>query len=130
MEVDIKMPDVYEEFDQIRRKHGIRNFGCKFVKRNYAFEVPGVPAESDYLKVVYGFDRMNLSFLFISAYFAEPSLPADLKGQTFSRVFGTGTSALELLILKRKLMGPCWVKIEKAQLSAAAVRPTLLEAVF
>jgi predicted RNA-binding protein Jag len=62
MEIDIEMQDVYDEFDQIRRKHGIRDFGCKFVKRNYAFEVPGVPAESDYLKVVYSFDRTLFMF--------------------------------------------------------------------
>jgi hypothetical protein len=32
----------------------------KWVKRNYAFGVEGIPnGESDYLKVIYGFDRAS-----------------------------------------------------------------------
>jgi DNA polymerase alpha subunit A len=31
------------------------------------------------------------------------------------------TNALELLILKRKLMGPCWIKIEDASMSSAGI---------
>jgi len=47
-----------------------------------------------------------------------PVLPSDLSGKTFSRVFGTNTSALELFILKRKLMGPCWLVIKNCRESS------------
>jgi DNA polymerase alpha subunit A len=53
------------------------------------------------MKVTYGFD--------------EPQLPATLKaGRTFSHLFGANTSALELLLLKRKMMGPAWLRIKPA----------------
>ncbi|KAJ1666489.1 DNA-directed DNA polymerase alpha catalytic subunit pol1 [Coemansia sp. RSA 1646] len=92
--------DVHREFDTIAPKHGVRKFACKPVERKYAFEVLGVPASAEYLKVVYGFD--------------QPQLPAELSGQTFTHAFGTTYSALELFLLKRRMMGPCWVAIRNA----------------
>ncbi|ORZ34703.1 hypothetical protein BCR44DRAFT_33527 [Catenaria anguillulae PL171] len=99
--------DVYQEFDQIRRHNRISKFASKFVERNYAFEVPDVPRTEQWMKVCYGYD--------------EPGLPADLQGETFSHVFGTGTSPLEMLVLKRKLMGPCWIEIANAQVGPPSV---------
>ncbi|CAO1616593.1 unnamed protein product [Parajaminaea phylloscopi] len=90
--------DIYDEFDELKSKHGIKNFLGKTVTRSYAFELPGVPATGTYLKVKYGFD--------------EPALPSDLQGKTFSHAFGTQTSAMELFLIKRKIMGPCWLRIE------------------
>ncbi|CAG8582995.1 2831_t:CDS:10, partial [Diversispora eburnea] len=43
-----------------------------------------------------------------------PSLPSDLSGKTFSHVFGTQYSALELFLIKRKIRGPCWLEINNA----------------
>ncbi|KND02063.1 DNA polymerase (pol2) [Spizellomyces punctatus DAOM BR117] len=102
-DIEVEMPDVYSEFDALRKKYKISEFASAKVSRNYAFEIPGVPAESDYLKVVYPF--------------SQPALPAGLSGKSFSRMFGTNTSALELFILKRRLMGPCWVEIKDANLT-------------
>ena len=42
----------------------------------------------------------------------DDALPKDLTGQTFSAIFGTQSSALEMFILKRDLMGPSWLCIE------------------
>ncbi|KAI8907620.1 DNA polymerase family B-domain-containing protein [Powellomyces hirtus] len=106
-DIDVEMSDVYKEFDTLRRKHGIREYASATVSRSYAFEIPGIPAESDYQKVVYPY--------------SQPELPAKLSGRTFSRVFGTNTSALEQFILKRKLMGPCWVEIKNANLTNKSV---------
>jgi len=39
-------------------------------------------------------------------------LPNDLQGETFSHVFGTNTSALELFLLDRKIKGPCWLDVK------------------
>lgn len=94
--------DIYDEFDELREKHGIKNFLAKTVTRSYAFELPGVPASGQYLKVKYGFD--------------EPALPATFSGKTFSHAFGTQTSAMELFLIKRKIMGPCWLKVDSADL--------------
>jgi DNA polymerase alpha subunit A len=77
------------------------------VSRKYAFELADVPAESDYLKVVYPF--------------SEAELPLDPKGRTFSHIFGTKTRALEMFLLKSKLMGPSWIKINNPTSSGANV---------
>jgi DNA polymerase alpha subunit A len=55
------------------------------------------------------------SFIFKASY---PPLPIDLSGNTFSRVFGTNTSFLELLLLDQKIKGPCWLDIKSPQLSS------------
>ncbi|CEH17452.1 dna polymerase alpha catalytic subunit [Ceraceosorus bombacis] len=94
--------EVYDEFDNMRSKYGIKNFLAKWVTRKYAFEVPGVPVETEYLKIKYGFD--------------EPELPADISGATFSRAFGTATNAFELFVVKRGIMGPCWLNVRDAQI--------------
>lgn len=51
------LSDVYDDFDRIRKKAGIKSYKGKFVKRKYAFGEPDVPREeSQWMKVVYGFD--------------------------------------------------------------------------
>jgi DNA polymerase alpha subunit A len=67
-----KIPDmksVYEDFDRVRKKMGIEAWKGKFVKRMYAFGEPNVPREeSEWLKVVYGFDgNITLFASFLSA---------------------------------------------------------------
>lgn len=37
-------------------------------------------------------------------------------GRTYSRVFGTDTSFLELLLLDRKIKGPCWLDVINPEL--------------
>ncbi|KAI9099252.1 DNA polymerase family B-domain-containing protein [Phlyctochytrium arcticum] len=99
-DIEVEFSAVYREFDELRRKHNVKEFLSGTVSRQYAFELPGVPAESDYMKVIYPF--------------SQPEIPAKSTGRTFSRIFGAQSSALELFILKRKLMGPCWVNIRDA----------------
>jgi DNA polymerase alpha subunit A len=49
--------DVYQDFDQFRRKAGIEEWAAKFVDRKYAFEDKTIQkGESEWMKVVYGFD--------------------------------------------------------------------------
>lgn len=43
----------------------------------------------------------------------EPAIDSESSGKSFARVFGTNTSAFELLVVKRKIMGPCWLQIKK-----------------
>lgn len=41
----------------------------------------------------------------------------DLKGETFSHVFGTTTALFEQFVLWKNIMGPCWLKIDGADLN-------------
>ena len=118
---DVTMGDVYQEFDKLRKSLNIREFGSCSVSRQYAFELSGIPQESEYLKVVYPFAGKEPLFLFLIVL--EPALPAKLKGNSFSHVFGANTSALELFLLKRKLMGPCWIEIKGARI----LKPTVCQ---
>ena len=54
----------------------------------------------------------------LAEHAAEPSLPNDLKGETFSHVFGTSTALFEQFVLWKNIMGPCWLKIEDADFTA------------
>uniref|UniRef100_A0A669E3S9 Polymerase (DNA directed), alpha 1 n=1 Tax=Oreochromis niloticus TaxID=8128 RepID=A0A669E3S9_ORENI len=98
----VGMMDVYQEFNELSEKFKIMKFKSKKVEKNYAFEIPDVPTQCEYLEVRY------------SAEF--PSLPSDLKGATFSHIFGTNTSRLEHFLLSRKIKGPCWLDIKSPQL--------------
>ncbi|XP_072850377.2 DNA polymerase alpha catalytic subunit isoform X4 [Pogona vitticeps] len=104
----VTMMDVYQEFnDRVAEKYKIMKYKSKKVEKNYAFEIPDVPAKSEYLEVRYSAEYQQL--------------PQDLKGETFSHVFGTNTSSLELLLLSRKIKGPGWLEIKNPQLSTQSV---------
>ncbi|WOO77500.1 DNA polymerase alpha catalytic subunit [Vanrija pseudolonga] len=106
-DIEVTKADVYQEFDNIRNKHGIEEWRAKFVNRKYAFEDHTVEhGESEWMKVVYPFD--------------QPEIPVGTTGATFSHVFGANTSAFELLVLKRRIMGPCWLDIKGAEVSTKA----------
>ncbi|XP_008578186.1 PREDICTED: DNA polymerase alpha catalytic subunit, partial [Galeopterus variegatus] len=122
----VAMKDVYDEFDEkIATKYKIMKFKSKIVEKNYAFEIPDVPEKSEYLEVRYSAE--------------VPQLPQDLKGETFSHVFGTNTSSLELFLMNRKIKGPCWLEVKNPQLSnqpiswckveAMALKPDLVNVI-
>lgn len=81
-------------------------FKCKPVQRKYAFEHGEIPREeTEYLKVVY------------SAKHGVPSPTLCERGtSSIERIFGATNSALELFLLKRKLMGPCWITINNPRI--------------
>uniref|UniRef100_A0A667HVC2 DNA polymerase n=1 Tax=Lynx canadensis TaxID=61383 RepID=A0A667HVC2_LYNCA len=85
------------------------------VEKNYAFEIPDVPEKSEYLEVRYAAEM--------------PQLPQDLKGETFSHVFGTNTSSLEIFLMNRKIKGPCWLEVKNPQLLNPPVSWCKVEAV-
>ncbi|KXS22075.1 hypothetical protein M427DRAFT_163586 [Gonapodya prolifera JEL478] len=107
-DVPVEFLDVYNEFNELRTKYKIGEWRCKPAMRKYAFEVEGVPQEeSEHLKVKYSFQ--------------QPEMKDVPPGKTFSHVFGTGTSAMELFLLKRKVMGPCWLEIKEPQFSSKSI---------
>lgn len=76
-------------------------WGAKKVKRKYAFGDGCIPREeTEYLKVVY------------DAKYAKPEEEVCVNGgENFVKILNAGATALETFILKRKLMGPCWVRV-------------------
>lgn len=51
----------------------------------------------------------------------EPQLPNNVSSPNIARIFGTSTSAFELLVLKRKIMGPCWLQIKEPHIEHKGV---------
>ncbi|CBI21412.3 unnamed protein product, partial [Vitis vinifera] len=78
----------------------VSTFSMTPVKRSYAFERADIPVGENYV-------------LKINYPFKDPPLPADLKGEAFCALLGTHCSALELFLIKRKIMGPYWLSISK-----------------
>ncbi|KAL4220500.1 DNA polymerase alpha catalytic subunit [Mactra antiquata] len=111
---EVGLMDVYTEFNEkIVEKYRIGKFKTRKISKNYAFEITDVPAESDYLEIRYGADG--------------PVLPSDIKGETFSHVFGTNTSSMERLLIDRKMKGPCWLDIKCPQITNPPVSWCKLE---
>lgn len=101
---EIEFTDVYEEVDQLMSRHKVTMHKIKPSTRKYAFEMPGIPKEAEYLKLLYPYDKS--------------ALPMDLQGETFSHVFGTNTALFEQFVLWKNIMGPCWLTIEDADFNA------------
>ncbi|KAK2465466.1 hypothetical protein APHAL10511_002358 [Amanita phalloides] len=114
--VVITPQDVYEDFDMIRKQLNIKSWKGKFVKRKYAFGEKDVPrGESQWFKVVYGSN--------------EPQLPTGACSSSIAHIFGANTSAFELLVLKRKIMGPCWLQVKKPKIENQGISWCKVEAI-
>jgi hypothetical protein len=140
-DIEVDLADVYSEFDKILLANRITSWQSKPVERKYAFDLPGIPSSANYLKAVYKYsckcawspaNRFQKKSCMVAGPYSNgvgissvnllvPNLPADLKGETFSHVFGTNTSALEHFIIKRNLMGPAWLEIKHAKMSTSKV---------
>ncbi|EZF17186.1 hypothetical protein H112_05467 [Trichophyton rubrum D6] len=101
---EVDMEDVYGEVDNIMSRSKVEMHKIKPCTRKYAFELPDIPKEAEYLKLMYPYTK--------------PALPMELKGETFSHVFGTNTALFEQFVLWKNIMGPCWLKIEDADFTA------------
>ena len=95
---EVEMSDVYNEVDGLMSKLRVPMHKIKPCSRKYAFELPDIPREADYLKLLYPYDK--------------PALAQDLSGETFSHLFGANTTLFEQFVLWKNIMGPCWLKIE------------------
>lgn len=85
---------VYEELKGIMKGRQITNWKSKTQWGKYAFEMPIPHGRHRFLKVLYPatFPPLN-----------------NLKGASFEAVFGANQSILELFLIQRKIMGPCWL---------------------
>ena len=119
------MVDVHAEINKLLHGKNIlprqagASWASKVVKRKYAFEDKEVPREeTQYLKVVYK-----------AAYPVPAEEICEQGGDTFSKILGAGASTRENFIVKRKLMGPCWVRIKKPSSTKAPLSWCKLECV-
>ncbi|KAF2424907.1 hypothetical protein EJ08DRAFT_407315 [Tothia fuscella] len=103
-EEEIGMNDVYEEVSGLMSKLRVNEYKIKPSSRRYAFELPDIPKEADYLKLLYPYSQQAISM--------------DLRGESFSHIFGTNTSLFEQFVLWKNIMGPCWLNIEGANFQA------------
>ncbi|TVY92235.1 DNA polymerase alpha catalytic subunit [Lachnellula willkommii] len=99
---EIDMKDVYEEVDELMGKMKVGMHKIKPCTRKYAFELPDIPKEGEYLKLLYPYSKPQLQ-------------PDNHTGSTFSHVFGTNTPLFEQFVLWKNIMGPCWLRIENAE---------------
>jgi DNA polymerase (pol2) len=113
-EDDEKVPvtalDVHEEIAPLL----LKNFNLEVLKAKpetmkYAFELPGVPKETEYLKVLLPFKTPKNRNLI---------LPASLEGDTFNHVFGAATTIFEAFVIQRNIMGPCWIEVSHGNFTA------------
>ena len=109
-EIRANFNDVYSEINKvlvpsiIPKKQGM-GFKCALKMRDYAFEHGSVPRKpTQYLKVKY------------SAKHGTPTPAQCAGGKHYERIFGGVSSALELFMLKRKMKGPGWLKIQSPRL--------------
>ncbi|ORY69962.1 uncharacterized protein BCR38DRAFT_384527 [Pseudomassariella vexata] len=97
---EIEMMDVFTEVDEIMTKMKVGMHKIKACTRKYAFELPDIPKEGQYLKLLYPYTK--------------PQIAQEMVGETFSHIFGTNTSLFEQFVLWKNIKGPCWLKIEDA----------------
>ena len=100
------MVDVHSEITSVLKPSCIptttgATFAAKPVYRKYAFDDPTVPREeTQYLKVKYD-----------AKYGVPPEEVCKEGGQHFLKIFNAGAPPLETFIIKRRLMGPSWIRI-------------------
>lgn len=89
----------------------------KVVEREYAFDDPEVPREkTSYMKVVY------------DAKYPAPDEEICFNGRKHvAKILNGKASTLETFLLKRKLMGPCWLRIQDPKPSERNVSWCALE---
>ncbi|KAH7144073.1 hypothetical protein EDB81DRAFT_948077 [Dactylonectria macrodidyma] len=97
---EVEMANVYDEVDEMMTKMKVGMYKIKACTRKYAFELPDVPKEAQYMKLLYPYTK--------------PQVDAAAPGETYSHVFGTNTSLFEQFVLWKNIMGPCWLKLEDA----------------
>lgn len=62
---EVGMMDMYEEFNKsVASELGLKEFKSRKVTKNYSFNLPDIPAQSDYLEVRYAVSFF-VTYLFV-----------------------------------------------------------------
>lgn len=115
--------DLKAEIRALLASHGVKSFTLKPVRRSY----PGVgapPAAARGVARAMGWGNAGAAAggWAIKARFpaSSPLLPLGLSGEHFAATFGGNQSALEALLVKRKVKGAVWLKLGGASGGAGA----------
>ncbi|EAZ62837.2 DNA-directed DNA polymerase alpha Required for mitotic DNA synthesis, premeiotic DNA synthesis, recombination, and full sporulation [Scheffersomyces stipitis CBS 6054] len=113
-EEDVQQPvtalDVNDEVTPLLlHQFGLDGLRAKPEKMKYAFELAGIPKETEYLKILLPF-KTNKNKNIV--------MPSELEGETFSHVFGTNASIFEAFVLQRNIMGPCWIEVSNGDFNS------------
>nr|4FYD_A Chain A, DNA polymerase alpha catalytic subunit A [Saccharomyces cerevisiae S288C]4FYD_B Chain B, DNA polymerase alpha catalytic subunit A [Saccharomyces cerevisiae S288C] len=104
--------DIHEEIiPLLMDKYGLDNIRAKPQKMKYSFELPDIPSESDYLKVLLPYQTPKSS---------RDTIPSDLSSDTFYHVFGGNSNIFESFVIQNRIMGPCWLDIKGADFNSIA----------
>ncbi|KAK3692133.1 hypothetical protein B0T22DRAFT_5041 [Podospora appendiculata] len=103
-EDEVDMMAVYNEVDTLMTKMNVGLYKIKACNRKYAFELPDIPKEGQYLKLLYPYTK--------------PPIDTVRESETYSHVFGATTGLFEQFVLWKNIMGPCWLKIQDADFNA------------
>ncbi|KAM9935144.1 hypothetical protein OXX80_005283 [Metschnikowia pulcherrima] len=106
----VSIRDVHEELAPLLMDHyGLESIRAKPETMKYAFELPGIPKQTEYLKILMPFRTgKNRNVV----------MPAEIEGETFQRIFGTNANIFESFVLQRGIMGPCWLEIKNGDFQA------------
>lgn len=100
---DAEPAALFAEIDALLARNRIFGAKKRIVSRKYAFEVPDVPEEADYVKVTFPFvNRVDIAS----------------NGRHYAHVFGLNVGAVETLLVRRRIMGPCWLQLQNAVVRA------------
>lgn len=106
----VTVADVHEEIAPILiENYGLDRLRSKPETKKYAFEIPGVPKEAEYLKILLPFKTKKNGGVV---------MPPEIEGVTFLRIFGCNANIFESFVLQRNVMGPCWLEIKNADFNA------------
>ncbi|CUM65230.1 uncharacterized protein PRCAT00002861001 [Priceomyces carsonii] len=102
--------DVHKEIAPLLlEQYDLDELKAKPETMKYAFELPDIPKETEYLKVILPFKTSKNRHL---------TMPSNLEGETFFHVFGTNTNIFESFVMQRNIMGPCWLEISNGDFNA------------
>lgn len=106
----VTIRDVHEEIAPILiESYGLDKLRAKPETKKYAFEIPGVPKETEYLKILLPFKtKKNRNLV----------MPAEIEGVCFLRIFGCNANMFESFVLQRNVMGPCWLEFKNVDFNA------------
>lgn len=103
-----------QELHEVLESHNVSKYGLMPVKRSYAFEDATIPHGEQWVL------KLRYQVLNPETGKAQGTLPLGLKGDYFVGCLGANQSPLEALLLKRGIMGPCWLALRGAQRVDAA----------
>jgi DNA polymerase alpha subunit A len=91
--------EIHSELEAARKSSRIRKWAIDIKPMKYAFEVPEVPPEANYIEIEY-------SSLF------PPLISKPFR--TVQHIFNANCSLVENLLIHKKMKGPCWLLIKNA----------------